>query len=62
MVVSKEKITKEKYHLWYSTFPELGNEYFENSTEKTGAYLLKYKMIGILRLYQIIRNIYRKFL
>lgn len=56
----KRRITKEKVCLWKNVFPELNSEYYANSTEKISAYLLKYNMTILLKLYQGIRNIYRK--
>lgn len=56
----KSNITREKIKLWNSAFPELGDTYFKTTTEKISAYLLKYKQISILKLFQSIRNVYRK--
>jgi len=56
----KKNITKEKFLLWQSSFPELGDSYFENTTEKMSAYLAKNKMIMLLKLFQKTRNLYRK--
>lgn len=56
----KNNITREKIDLWNNAFPELGNAYFKSSTDKIAVYLLKYKQKNLLKLFQVIRNIYRK--